>query len=113
MYYRLLTRKKDTLYTYNVYLDIKDTLSAYKLHRLKDILNVKFGVFRNVQTINSTESILLQLTDFITGALSYEANDTSKKNQAKVQIIDRIKKHKEILIPCVNDSSNVFFIDLE
>ena len=113
MYYRLLTRKKDTLYTYNVYLDIKDTLSAFKVQRLKEILNVKYGVFRNVQTISSKESTLLQLADFITGALSYEANDDLKHNQAKVQIIEKIKKHCKSLIPEPNTTSNIFFIDLE
>ena len=113
MYYRLLTRKKDTLYTYNVYLDIKDTLSAFKVQRLKEILNVKYGVFRNVQTMSSKESTLLQLADFITGALSYEANDDLKHNQAKVQIIEKIKKHCNSLIPESNSTSNIFFIDLE
>ena len=113
MYYRLLTRKKDTLYTYNVYLDIKDTLSAFKVQRLKEILNVKYGVFRNVQTMSSKESTLLQLADFITGALSYEANDDLKHNQAKVQIIEKIKKHCNSLIPEPNTTSNIFFIDLE
>ena len=113
MYYRLLTRKKDTQYTYNVYLDIKDTLSAFKVQRLKEILNVRYGVFRNVQTMSSKESTLLQLADFITGALSYEANDELKQNLAKVQIIDKIKKHCNRLIPEPSNSTNIFFIDLE
>ena len=113
MYYRLLTRKKDTQYTYNVYLDIKDTLGAFKVLRLKEILNVRYGVFRNVQTISSKESTLMQLADFITGALSYEANDELKQNLAKVQIIDKIKKHCDRLILEPNNSTNIFFIDLE
>lgn len=46
MYYQLLNYKVDTTNHYNVYLDIKDTLSAIKVRRLKDILNVKFGGFR-------------------------------------------------------------------
>ena len=38
MYYRLLNYNINTLYNYNVYLDIKDTLSALKVRRLKDLL---------------------------------------------------------------------------
>ena len=101
------------LFRSNVYLDIKDTLSAFKVQRLKEILNVKYGVFRNVQTLSSKESTLMQLADFITGAISYEANDELKQNQAKVQIIEKIKKHCNSLIPESNSTSNIFFIDLE
>ena len=55
----------------------------------------------------------MQLADFITGALSYEANDELKQNLAKVLIIDKIKKHCDKLIPEPNNSTNIFFIDLE
>ena len=92
MYYQLLNYKIDTLDHYNVYLDIKDTLSAIKVRRLKEILNVKYGVFRNIQNIRSDESILMQLADFIMGAISYNANEEIKANQAKVMILDKIKK---------------------
>ena len=51
MYYRLLNYKVDTTDHYNVYLDIKDTWSNTKANRLRDILNVQFGVFRKVQCI--------------------------------------------------------------
>ena len=91
MYYQLLNYKIDTLDHYNVYLDIKDTLSAQKVRRLKEVLNVKYGVFRNVQNILSHESLLMQLADFIMGAISYNLNDKDKRNEAKVAIIERIK----------------------
>ena len=116
MYYQLLNYRIDTLNHYNVYLDIKDTLSAIKVRRLKDILNVKFGVFRNVQNIRSEESLLLQLSDFLMGAISYNANDELKQNPAKVQIIERIKKHANLPdLDKTNYSSklNIFFIDLK
>lgn len=41
MYYQLLNYKIDTTDHYNVYLDIKDTLSAIKVRKLKTILNIK------------------------------------------------------------------------
>jgi len=115
MYYQLLNYKINTLDHYNVYLDIKDTLSAIKVRRLKEILNVKFGVFRNVQNIRSDESILMQLADFIMGAISYNANYELKANQAKVLILEKIKKHaNQPNMECTNhsDKLNLFFIDL-
>jgi len=116
MYYYLLNYKIDTLNYYNVYLDIKDTLSANKVRRLREILNVKYGVFRNVQNIRSDESTLLQLADFIMGAISYNANNSDKKNMAKVQIIKSIQKHlntKNLRSTNYSDKLNLFFINLK
>ncbi len=39
MYYYLLNHNKNSNYKYNVFLDIKDTLSGYKVQKLKEILN--------------------------------------------------------------------------
>lgn len=39
MYYLLLNYKIDTLDCYNVYLDIKDSFSAQKVRKLKEVLN--------------------------------------------------------------------------
>ncbi|MFN8437645.1 MAG: DUF3800 domain-containing protein [Cytophagales bacterium] len=114
MYYQLLNHKINSLHNYNVYLDIKDTLSAYKVNKLKEILNTKFGVFRNVQNIHSHESIIIQLTDFFMGAISYYHNDSEKKNITKVQLIERIKYHsKESLVKTnYSEKLNLFFIEL-
>ncbi|MBR1668338.1 MAG: DUF3800 domain-containing protein [Bacteroidaceae bacterium] len=116
MYYQLLHYKVDTTSKYNVFLDIKDTLSAYKVHRLKDILNVKYGVFNIVQNISSKKSVLLQLADFLMGAVSYNINDTEHQNTAKCQIIERIKRRANIEnLGKTNYSSkfNIFFINLK
>ena len=114
MYHNLLIHDINITHTYNVYLDIRDTLSTYKVGKLKELLNIKYGAFRNVQNINSKESLLLQLADFILGALSYDKNDREKKNEAKRIIIDRIKKRSNTWSECNCDenSSNIFFIDL-
>ncbi len=116
MYYQLLNYKVDTTNHYNVYLDIKDTLSAIKVRRLKDILNVKFGVFRNVQNIRSEESVLMQLADFLMGAISYNANFEQKQNLAKVLILDKISKHANMANLAETNYSeklNLFFIALK
>lgn len=114
MYYYLLNHNINSLYSYNVYLDIKDSLSAKKVNKLKDILNIKFGVFRNIQNIRSHESILMQLTDFMMGAVSYLHNDVPKVNPTKTQLIDKIKQHSGQSLVKTNHSSkmNLFFIEL-
>ncbi|MDR3183805.1 MAG: DUF3800 domain-containing protein [Prevotellaceae bacterium] len=115
MYYQLLNHKIDSRYSYNVYLDIKDTLSACKVRRLREILNTKYGVFRNVQNIRSHESVLMQLADFLTGAISYYKNNEEKKNQEKVQLIEKIIKKSGHDLDRTNYSEklNLFFIELE
>ncbi len=115
MYYYLLNHNLNSLYNYNVYLDIKDTLSAYKVNKLKDILNTKFGVFRNVQNIRSHESILIQLADFMMGAISYQHNNEAKENQAKVQVIKKIQNHsgENLMRTNYSDKLNLFFIELQ
>lgn len=114
MYYSLLNHNINSTYNYNVYLDIKDTLSAYKVTKLKDVLNTKYGVFRNVQNIRSHESIIMQITDFMMGAISYLHNNEAKMNLAKVQIIDKIKHHCKDQLDKTNYSNklNLFFIEL-
>jgi len=115
MYYQLLNHKINSCYSYNVYLDIKDTLSACKVRKLREILNIKYGVFRNIQNIRSYESVLMQLSDFLMGAISYYKNNTEKKNQAKVQLIERIIKKSGLDLDKTNYSEklNLFFIELK
>jgi len=116
MYYQLLNHNKNSMYSYNVYLDIKDTHSAFKVQKLKEILNTKYGVFRNVQNIRSHESTLMQVADFIMGAISYNLNNTSSNTSAKQSIIDKIAKHSKQEL--INSSTfnekklNLFFIEL-
>lgn len=115
MYYQLLNYHVDTLNHYNVYLDIKDSLSAAKVKKLKNILNIKFGVFRTIQNIRSEESLLMQLCDFLMGAISYNANNNEKRNTAKLQIIEKIKRHaniSDLRKTNYSDKLNLFFIDL-
>lgn len=114
IYYYLLN-KVDPAFNYNVYLDIKDSLSANKVNKLKDILNTKLGVFRKIQNIRSHESILMQLADFIIGAISYHNNDEEKKNVAKTKIINKIMQYSGENLKKTNYSNkfNLFFIALQ
>lgn len=114
MYYCLLNHNLNSMYHYNVYLDIKDTLSALKVARLKQILNAKYGVFRNVQNIRSHESLLMQMADFLMGAISYFHNNEAKVNEAKMKIIRKIQQHTGDSLSKTNysDKVNLFFIEL-
>lgn len=116
MYYYLLNHNLNFTYKYNVYLDIKDTLSAYKVNRLKEVLNTaKFGIFNNVQNIRSHESILMQIANFIMGAISYHHNNAKKENTAKIKIIEKIRQHAGETLDQTNYSNklNLFFIELQ
>ena len=87
-----------------------------KVRKLKEVLNTKYGVFRNVQNICSHESLLMQLADLIMGAVSYNVNDKEHKNAAKMMIIERIMKHLHTgSLDMTNHSEklNLFFINLK
>lgn len=116
MYYQLIQKKLSPEYNYNIYLDIKDTRSAQKVNGLKEYLNSHFVSVRHLQNIRSYESELMQLTDIITGALSYYLRKENKVI-AKNKIVDRIAQHAgQVLNQSTARSEqkfNLFFIDLK
>jgi hypothetical protein len=119
MYYQLLHHKMNMDCTYNVYMDIKDTLSAEKVRTLKKILNVNYANIRTLQNIRSDESLLMQLTDLLMGAISYHLRQLDQKNNviAKKKIIEKILLLSEVPLTKStfknNDKFNLFFIDLK
>lgn len=82
---------------YAVYLDIKDTRSKSKLLKLEEVFNNKFqgqSPFIHFQSINSKESVFLQLTDLFIGAITYKARNlcSAKGNSyAKNSFIDYLE----------------------
>ena len=70
MYYQLLHHKMDMDYTYNIYMDIKDTCSSDKLERLRKIMEYNSSIGR-FQFIRSHESVFIQLADVLMGAINY------------------------------------------
>jgi hypothetical protein len=116
MYFQLLSKKLYPECNYNIYLDIKDTRSAKKVNGLKDFLNKNYITVRNLQNIRSHESELMQLTDIITGALSYHLRGLNKVI-AKNKLIEKIQQHSKQ--PLTRSTSvdqekfNLFFIDLK
>lgn len=115
MYYQLLHHKINLEYNYNIYLDIKDTISHNKLATLKDILKHNSSI-RNFQYIHSHESSLMQLTDLIMGAINYKLRGENKVI-AKNKLIEKIESHCKTPItqstPKYENKFNLFHIDLK
>lgn len=116
MYFQLLNHKINMENKYNIYLDIKDTLSASKVKKLKDILNIKYSSINNLQNIHSHESILMQLTDVLMGAIAYHLRGLNKV-VAKTKLIEKIQKHAALPLSGSTtrnfEKFNLFFIDLK
>lgn len=116
MYYQLLHHKISMEYTYNVYLDIKDTLSAFKVRKLKEILNTRYNSIRNLQNIRSHESNIMQLTDLLMGAISYYKRGP-RKVIAKNKLIEKIQIKSNYTLnektPKAEEKFNLFFIELQ
>jgi hypothetical protein len=114
MYYQLIYHKLDMEASYNIYLDIKDTLSRRKVRDLHDVLQLKYSTIRTIQSIRSHESSLLQLADFFTGALNYKLNEPEGQVIAKRNILERIEQACGHPLDCSTDKShdkfNLFFI---
>lgn len=115
MYYQLVYHKLCPEYTYNLYLDIKDTCSQGKLRKLGDILN-KNNNIRNIQFIKSHESYLLQMADLIMGGINYHIRGLDKVI-AKNKLIEKIQSHSSIDLkkstPKAEEKFNLFYIDLK
>jgi hypothetical protein len=116
MYFQLLNHKMNMDNNYNIYLDIKDTLSANKVKRLKTILNIKYSSINNLQNIHSHESLLMQLTDVLMGAITYHLRGLNKVT-AKNKLIEKIEKHTQLPLNISTSKDfekfNLFFIDLK
>lgn len=119
MYYQLMFHKINMEYNYNIYLDIKDSKSSKRVQKLKELLNLNYSTIRSIQNIRSEESLLLQLTDLIMGALSYHLRRLDETNNviAKKKIIEKIQQHTNITLDRStaksNTKFNLFFIDLK
>lgn len=96
MYFSLLSKILSPDERYNIYLDIKDTRSRLKLKQLKTVLcNDQYDftsqMIGHLQNIRSHEAHLLQVCDFLLGALSYRHRMLTS-NLAKVKVIEYLEK---------------------
>ncbi|MCB1181748.1 MAG: DUF3800 domain-containing protein [Chlamydiia bacterium] len=104
MYFSLLNKILSPENSYNIYLDIKDTRSRFKLQKLKDILsNDKYDftgqMINKMQHVHSENTPLLQVTDFLLGAINskFTGHTTSEAKLSIVKLIEHFLKQKRIL----------------
>ncbi len=81
---------------YRIYLDIKDTLGGRKITKLHEVLcNEKYDysreIIERVQIVRSHDVEISQITDLLSGAISY-INRNLSGNAGKIALIDRIKQ---------------------
>ncbi|MDE6161158.1 MAG: DUF3800 domain-containing protein [Muribaculaceae bacterium] len=98
MYFDMLKNILQPQCQYNIYLDIKDTQGQKKIERLKEFLcgvnHYEFNarsVVRNIQLVRSHEVELVQLADFLIGAVCY-ANRGLNTSSAKLKLINLIRR---------------------
>jgi hypothetical protein len=96
MFFSLLSKILSPENRYNIYLDIKDTRSRLKLRKLGEVLcNDKYDftsqMIGHLQNIRSHESHLLQICDFLLGAVAYRHRELSG-NPAKVEVVRHLEE---------------------
>ena len=99
-YYKMLFRLLEVLIDpsdrYRIFLDIKDTRSAAKARKLREVLQNAHRDFEGrsvllVQNVRSEEVELMQLADLLIGAVGY-ANRSLDSSPAKLALVERIRK---------------------
>lgn len=98
MFYILLDKIMSDKYFYNIYFDKKNPNSSKKLNKLKEYLNKKYKI-GNIQNVISYESELIQLTDFITGIVSYANRDYIKlkdANSTKIKLVEMLRNKSNL-----------------
>lgn len=93
MFYLLISVLLKPDFHYNLYLDIKDTKSNLKVSELKRILNIAnnddFPIVK-AQQVRSHEVEIMQITDLLLGALSYNHRGLNE-NEGKTKVIEAIE----------------------
>ena len=95
MYFSMLKTILQPNFCHNIYIDVKDTRSREKVHKLEEVLrNSKYDfdkqIINKIQQVRSHEVELVQLADFFTGAVSY-VNRGLKSSGAKNELIELIR----------------------
>jgi hypothetical protein len=83
--------------TYRIYLDVKDTRSRIMVDHLGKVLRNKkrdkdSKLISRVQSIPAEEVQLMQLTDFLLGALTYRNRPDTQTSAAKLACVARIEQ---------------------
>jgi len=100
IYFRTLQYIFDRRYKYNIFLDIRDVHSNKKCKKLREVCSNYLHDFEGliikvIQPIRSNESQIMQLTDILIGAITYnnrKFEDDHQYSKSKKRIIEIIKK---------------------
>lgn len=95
MYFSMLKAILQPEYAHNIYLDVKDTRSREKVHKLEKVLrNDKYDfnkeIIKKIQQVRSHEVELVQLADLLIGAVAY-VNRGLNTSEAKNELIELIR----------------------
>jgi len=95
MYFGMLKAILNPENSHHIYIDIKDTKSKEKVHKLEQVLrNDKYDyskeIIKKVQQVRSHEVEILQLADLLVGATAY-VNRGLANSKAKNELINLIK----------------------
>ena len=95
MYFGMLKAILNPDNSHHIYIDIKDTKSKEKVHKLEQVLrNDKYDyskeIIKKVQQVRSHEVEILQLADLLVGATAY-VNRGLANSKAKNELINLIK----------------------
>ncbi|MCA6438043.1 MAG: DUF3800 domain-containing protein [Bacteroidetes bacterium] len=95
MYFSMLKVILNPEKAHHIYIDIKDTRSREKVHKLEKVLRTdKYDyskeIIKKVQQVRSHEVELIQLTDLLIGAMSYVSRGLTNSSP-KMQLIEHIK----------------------
>lgn len=116
-YYQLLHHWIQDFNKYAIFVDYKKNRRRDRLallQRCLDLANLSSRVCR-VQAIRSEESVLIQLADVLTGAVSYRLNDKINANSCKFRVLEHLENMAGRRIVPTNKGEqklNVFQIDL-
>ena len=117
-YYQLIHHWILDFNKYTIFCDFKSNRRRDRLHVLKQCLEQSnlSSTIENVQAVRSRESVLIQLTDVLTGAAAARLNETLVTGSAKNEVANRLEKHlkRKIGHTWKNEQKfNVFVIDLQ
>lgn len=116
-YYQMLHHWIFDFNEYSIFCDFKTNRLRNRLHMLHQCLGAAnlSAEIASVQSVRSRESVLLQLTDVLTGAASAALNKSSQPGSAKSMVVSHLEQclSRKICHTVRNEPKfNVFVIDL-
>lgn len=121
MYYQTLAPLISMGNTYELYLDIKDTLSQHKVEHLRQVLSYRLRdfdghVLPRVQHVRSDEVEQVQLVDLLIGAVAYR-NRGLRGNDGKRALVEHIQRRSGLTLEYTTGrfrpKVNLFFWDAQ